>query len=183
MTDMDINAWESGHMFRQWWHYRTLADSLQQPADPWSAFDAKAGRCRADGAGNEAAHCHGGTGMRPVHILISGRGALVVVLIALFLTLARGQPSMVFPTSTRDIGTVEPVLKPAPAPAPHPAPEAPPTRLPKTGSPLPFIGLTRAMHGRWHAWSPVAPRMRPSGKRPHPSMRSDAASLEAPVAK
>ncbi len=37
----------------------------------------------------------------------------------------------------------EPVAKPAPAPAPAPAPvaEAPPTRLPKTASPLPLIGL------------------------------------------
>jgi hypothetical protein len=39
----------------------------------------------------------------------------------------------------------EPVAKPAPAPAPEPEPEAPPTKLPKTGSPLPLIGLTGAL--------------------------------------
>jgi hypothetical protein len=108
MTDMDINARESGHLLRQWKRFRALADSMKQPTDSGSAFDAKAGRCRGDGAGNDAAHGDGGTCKRPPQLLVSGRGAIVAVLIALFLTVARGQPSTVLPTRASGIGTIEP---------------------------------------------------------------------------
>ncbi len=46
--------------------------------------------------------------MRPIHSPISGRGAIVVVLIALFVTVAEEQPAMVFPSSASDIGTIQP---------------------------------------------------------------------------